>query len=255
MLNMAVEEIAKACASSALILMIQELGTLPIRLFGSDELKERFLPEMRLRRVEPGVRAVGARRRLGPGRHAHQGRARRRRVGDRRHQELDHQPRRRRLLHLLRGHQPRRRPLARNLRIRGRGRPRGLLGRQARAQDGDPRIAHRPADLRQRPRPAREPDRRGRPGLQGGDGNARPLPARRRRAGRRHRAGRDRLRRRLRPGASAVRQADRRVPGHPVQARRHGVEDGRRPRAALPRLLEDRRRRRATWASTRRWPS
>jgi alkylation response protein AidB-like acyl-CoA dehydrogenase len=44
MLNMAVEEIAKACASSALILMVQELGTLPIRLFGSDELKQRFLP-------------------------------------------------------------------------------------------------------------------------------------------------------------------------------------------------------------------
>ena len=31
MLQIAVEEIAKACASSALILMIQELGTLPIR--------------------------------------------------------------------------------------------------------------------------------------------------------------------------------------------------------------------------------
>jgi alkylation response protein AidB-like acyl-CoA dehydrogenase len=44
MLQIAVEEIAKACASSALILMIQELGTLPIALFGSDELKERFLP-------------------------------------------------------------------------------------------------------------------------------------------------------------------------------------------------------------------
>jgi acyl-CoA dehydrogenase len=44
MLQMAVEEIAKACASSALILMCQELGTLPIRLFGTDEQKERFLP-------------------------------------------------------------------------------------------------------------------------------------------------------------------------------------------------------------------
>jgi alkylation response protein AidB-like acyl-CoA dehydrogenase len=44
MLNMAVEEIAKACASTALILMIQELGTLPIKLFGTDELKDRFLP-------------------------------------------------------------------------------------------------------------------------------------------------------------------------------------------------------------------
>ncbi len=44
MLNIAVEEIAKACASTALILMIQELGTLPIKLFGSPELKDRFLP-------------------------------------------------------------------------------------------------------------------------------------------------------------------------------------------------------------------
>src|SRR4051794_11848202 len=44
MLQMAVEEIARACASSALILMVQELGTLPIQLFGSDELKDRLLP-------------------------------------------------------------------------------------------------------------------------------------------------------------------------------------------------------------------
>jgi alkylation response protein AidB-like acyl-CoA dehydrogenase len=44
MLNMAVEEIAKACATTALILMIQELGTLPIKLFGSEELKDRLLP-------------------------------------------------------------------------------------------------------------------------------------------------------------------------------------------------------------------
>ncbi len=44
MLNIAIEEVAKACASTALILMIQELGTLPIKLFGSEELKNRFLP-------------------------------------------------------------------------------------------------------------------------------------------------------------------------------------------------------------------
>jgi alkylation response protein AidB-like acyl-CoA dehydrogenase len=44
MLQMAVEELAKASAAVALILMIQELGTLPIQLFGSDELKERLLP-------------------------------------------------------------------------------------------------------------------------------------------------------------------------------------------------------------------
>jgi alkylation response protein AidB-like acyl-CoA dehydrogenase len=44
MLQMAVEEIARACASCALILMVQELGTLPIQLFGTDEQKQRFLP-------------------------------------------------------------------------------------------------------------------------------------------------------------------------------------------------------------------
>jgi alkylation response protein AidB-like acyl-CoA dehydrogenase len=44
MLNIAVEEVAKACASSALILMLQELGTLPIQLFGTQEQKQRFLP-------------------------------------------------------------------------------------------------------------------------------------------------------------------------------------------------------------------
>jgi alkylation response protein AidB-like acyl-CoA dehydrogenase len=44
MLQMAVEEIAKADASCALILMLQELGTLPIARYGSEELKRRFLP-------------------------------------------------------------------------------------------------------------------------------------------------------------------------------------------------------------------
>jgi alkylation response protein AidB-like acyl-CoA dehydrogenase len=44
MLQIAVEEIAKACASSALVLMVQELGTLSIQKFGSDELKDRLLP-------------------------------------------------------------------------------------------------------------------------------------------------------------------------------------------------------------------
>jgi alkylation response protein AidB-like acyl-CoA dehydrogenase len=44
MLNLAVEQIARVDASCALILMVQDLGTLPIQLYGSDELKERFLP-------------------------------------------------------------------------------------------------------------------------------------------------------------------------------------------------------------------
>src|ERR1700710_382301 len=54
MLQIAVEEIAKACASSALILMVQELGTLPIALFGSDELKDRLLPRCATGEWAPG---------------------------------------------------------------------------------------------------------------------------------------------------------------------------------------------------------
>jgi len=40
----AIEEVAKACASSALILAVQDLGTLPIRLDGSVQLQDRVLP-------------------------------------------------------------------------------------------------------------------------------------------------------------------------------------------------------------------
>ena len=53
MLQIAVEEIAKACASSALILMVQELGSLPITLFGSDEQKERLLPRLATGEISP----------------------------------------------------------------------------------------------------------------------------------------------------------------------------------------------------------
>jgi alkylation response protein AidB-like acyl-CoA dehydrogenase len=44
MLCVAIEEVAKACASSALILAVQDLGTLPIKLDGSPELQDRVLP-------------------------------------------------------------------------------------------------------------------------------------------------------------------------------------------------------------------
>ena len=53
MLNMAVEEIAKVDASCALILMVQELGTLPLQLYGSDELKERWLPRCATGELSP----------------------------------------------------------------------------------------------------------------------------------------------------------------------------------------------------------
>jgi alkylation response protein AidB-like acyl-CoA dehydrogenase len=41
-----VEEVAKACASSALIIAVQELGALPILIGGSAEQKRRFIPKL-----------------------------------------------------------------------------------------------------------------------------------------------------------------------------------------------------------------
>jgi alkylation response protein AidB-like acyl-CoA dehydrogenase len=41
-----VEEVSKACASSALIIAVQELGALPILIGGSDEQKKRWLPDL-----------------------------------------------------------------------------------------------------------------------------------------------------------------------------------------------------------------
>jgi len=45
-LNIAIEEIAKVCATSALILAVQALGGYPIMLAGSEEQKQRFLPDL-----------------------------------------------------------------------------------------------------------------------------------------------------------------------------------------------------------------
>src|SRR3954466_7207863 len=42
----AIEEVSKVCATSGLILAVQELGSLGLRLAGSQEQKERYLPKL-----------------------------------------------------------------------------------------------------------------------------------------------------------------------------------------------------------------
>jgi alkylation response protein AidB-like acyl-CoA dehydrogenase len=42
----AIEEVSKVCATSGLILAVQELGSIGIKLRGSDEQKRRFLPRL-----------------------------------------------------------------------------------------------------------------------------------------------------------------------------------------------------------------
>ena len=45
-LLVAIEEISKACATTGLILAVQELGSLALKLAGSDEQKEQWLPRL-----------------------------------------------------------------------------------------------------------------------------------------------------------------------------------------------------------------
>ena len=46
MVLVAVEELSKVCATTGLILAVQELGSLGIKLAGTDEQKERWLPNL-----------------------------------------------------------------------------------------------------------------------------------------------------------------------------------------------------------------
>src|SRR5713226_2452738 len=41
-----IEELSKVCATSGLIIAVQELGSLGIKLAGTDEQKQRFLPKL-----------------------------------------------------------------------------------------------------------------------------------------------------------------------------------------------------------------
>src|SRR3989440_12914675 len=46
MVLVAIEELSKVCATSGLILAVQELGSLGLKLAGTDEQKERYLPKL-----------------------------------------------------------------------------------------------------------------------------------------------------------------------------------------------------------------
>ena len=123
MLQVGVEEIAKACASSALILMIQELGSLPITLFGTDEQKQKWLPRLATGEISPAFALSEPEAGSDPA----SMRTAAVRDGDewvhQRPEELDHQRRDRRLLRRVRQDRPREQP---HQRLHRRVRPRRL---------------------------------------------------------------------------------------------------------------------------------
>ena len=106
---LAVEELARVDSSVAITLCAHtSLGTQPIYLFGTEEQKREWLPQLcsgeRPRRLRADRAGGRLRRRQRP----HPRRARRRRVGDRRRQAVHHQRRHRHLRRRLH-HRPHRR--------------------------------------------------------------------------------------------------------------------------------------------------
>ena len=240
MVLVAIEELSKVCATTGLILAVQELGSLGLKLAGTDEQKARYLP-----RLASGEWLIAyALTEPGSGSDSAAMRTEARREGD----EYVLNGSKRFItnagvaeLYTVFAKTDPEAGHARDLGVRGRGERARVRGRPDRAEDGDQGLDHRRDLLQRLPRPGREPARRGGRGLPDRDAHPRPLAAGDRRAGAGPRAGRDRLRARVREDARDDGQADRRAPADRGHARRHGDEVRGRARAALPLRADDRR--------------
>ena len=224
-----------------------------ISLYGSDEIKAKYLPPVCAGRRHRGVCAVGTGSRL-----------RRRRAGDhrvqgravayahRRHEDLDFQRRHRRSLRRVRAY---RRGARRQGTFRFRRRRRHAGPGNRRPHRGHRAASAGDAALHRLPRAAGQPSRRSGRGLQGRHGDARylPLDGCRRRA----RHGAPRLRRNDRPrgDAQSVRRAACRHAAHASRARRQRHRDRRRRLADLPRRLGPRIAAPRASRAKRRWPN
>ena len=214
-----VREISKACAATGSVWSTTFHAMKPLIDFGTDEQKRRLLPKI----AAGGLRCLvhhRARCRLGRHRHAHAFVPGWRPDPDRRRQDLHHQRQRRRPFSPVRQVERDRGPAQGDLGAGGRGRHARPLGGAHRGQDGHPRVLDRDARLRGLPRAARQPSgRAGRRPCDPARGTQQVAPLDRG-ARARHRAGGLRGRHRLHQPAPPVGPEDRRVPGHPVPARR-----------------------------------
>jgi alkylation response protein AidB-like acyl-CoA dehydrogenase len=231
MLNIAVEEIAKACASSALILMVQELGTLPIALFGTEEQRQRWLPRCATGEWSPAFALSEPEAGSDP--------ASMRTTAVRDGDEWVVNGQKNWITNA--GIADFYIVFAKTDRDNNRS---SAFVVEADREGFDPGKLEHKLGIKGSPTgsPSFTDVRIPAANLIGveGKGLSVALAPRRGRAGRRHRAGRDGLRRAVRARADRVRQAHQHDAGHPVQARRHGDAHGRRPRAALQGVREGR---------------
>ena len=187
-------------------------------------------PRRRRARPRRGDRDVRARGRIGRRQPELQGRARQRRLRDQRAEDVDHgRPRRR--PHPARVPNEPDRQQARgaidDLRADRCRRARGPRDRDDGRPRGQRRVLHR------LPRPRRSARRPAGSRLDAADGRAQPRAADHRRPVAGHGPARVRRRARLRQGAQAVRQADRKLPGAPAPPRRSRGRDRVDPAARV----------------------
>ena len=239
----AIEEVSKVCATSGVILAVQELGSLALKLAGSEEQQARYLPRL----ASGEWLAAYALTESGSGSDSAAMRTSARRDGDD---------------YVLNGDKrfitnagvaslytvfARTDPTSKHRGISAfvvESDSPGFEVARLEPKLGIAGLDDRRARLRRLPRARGEPDRdRGRR-LRARDARARPLPRRHRRPGGRDRGGGNRVRAQLCEGARDDGLADRPAPADRGQAGRHGHRLSGGARAALPPRPDARGRRR-----------
>ena len=239
---LAVEELARIDSSVCITMAAHtSLGTMPIYLWGSDEQKAEWLPQLcsRRRLASFGLTEPEAGSDAGNVRTTAQ--ARGRRVGDRRRQAVHHQLRDRDL-RLRIDHRGDRRAGRRpqgDLEPDRADRDPGLRGRRAVPQDGLERLRHAAALIRRLPGSRVEPARAPRRRLQELPPHPRRRPNRSRGDGGRPGPGGPRRGDLLRQGATGIRPADLEIPVDPGEDRRPLGPDRGRPAADLARRARE----------------
>ena len=240
--NVILQMIARADAGLMTILGLQAGVADDIQTYGSDELKQRYLPGFAAGELMGAMDLTEPAGGLGPRRHPHARDRDGRRDPPRRREDLHHQRRRRRCTWCS--------PATPTATTRASARRTASRSTCARASCPTARrtrvevtrleeklgIHGSPTAAVSVPRRARLARRQEGPGLpRHADAHEQRAP-RRRGPGHRHRRGGPRLRGPLRPRAAPVRRADRRAAADEEPAGAHGDRPRRQPRAPLPRL-------------------